>query len=252
MDRTQDVIVDVRSPAGTCHIGTLTAETNFNFQVRPGQIVGFLEARNSTFLFRLILGLGTLSTGTIDFPSLDHLRKNENFYINFGLAQREKGLLSNLNILENVELPARYHNIKVGELGPDELTHKALREAIIPENFWNLRPDHIPWEIKKRTILARAVVCLPKIVLLEDPTNMFRWEKLPELFHWIKLQQTEKRATLLCTENIPFALSICDSVWNAETQKLETVDQYLEEKGTEWSTFITQMRKQLEVSCVST
>ncbi|MBI2522286.1 MAG: hypothetical protein HYV97_17840 [Bdellovibrio sp.] len=258
MDWSEDVTVEpssptiaVRYPVGTTNLGTLGPEFNYNFDVYAGQIIGFLEGKNPTLLFRLILGLGPLASGSIEFPALASLRTQENFYINLGLAQREKGLLSNLSLVENIELPARYHNFTWGELGPDELAHKALREIMIPEELWNGRPDHVAWEIRKRVLLARGVVCCPKIVLLEDPTNMFPWEKLPDLFRWIKLQKQEQRTTLLCTENIPFALSVCDAIWNAETQSLQTIDQYLDIKGPEWNTFVTQMRKQLENSCVS-
>ena len=251
MDWTEDIVMAVKGAVGSTDLGTIGPECNYFFEVNAGQIVGFLEGKNPTLLFRLILGLGTLTSGHIDFPSLAAEKLREDFYINLGLAQREKGLLSNLSLLENIELPVRYHNFRLGELGPEELAHKALREAMIPENLWSKRPDYVACEIRKRALLARAVVCCPKIIFLEDPTNMFPWEKLPDIFRWIKGQKQERRATLLCTENIPFALSVCDAIWNAESKALQTIDQYLAIKGPEWGTFVTQMRKQLEVSCNS-
>ncbi|HAZ14821.1 MAG: hypothetical protein A2X86_22140 [Bdellovibrionales bacterium GWA2_49_15] len=242
----------IKGPSGTIDLGTLVPECNYNLEVNAGQIIGFLEGKNPTLLFRFILGLGPLASGSIEFPAFKHLRAQDDFYLNLGLAQRDKGLLSNLSLQENIELPARYHNFRLGEMGPDELARKALRDIMIPEDLWHARPDHVNWEIRKRVLLARAVVCCPKIVLLEDPTDMFPWEKLSVLFGWIKMQKKEQRATLLCTQNIPFALAVCDAVWNADIQSLQTVDQYLLSQGPEWNTFIAQMRKQLEVSCVST
>lgn len=188
-----------------------------SFSVAPGEIGVLLGGKLASGVLRLAMGEGRIRGGCIrrfgtpmeEEPSF---RANVPFRRKIGFAFREKGLLSNLTVRDNVELPLRYHGYD-RERGPRESgAETALREAGVGEEFWNLRPSRINWQIRKKTLLARATVLDPPLIVLDDPSALLATPVVPEVLGWIRRQKRRGRGILMGTNDYPFGLSLADWV----------------------------------------
>lgn len=78
-------------------------------------------------------------------------------------------LLSNMNVVENVELPMKI----LGELSSDEIRNRALallEKVGLGKRLWHF-PNQLSGGEQQRVTIARALSNKPKILLLDEPTG---------------------------------------------------------------------------------
>jgi len=129
-----------------------------------------------------------------------------------GFAFRDKGLISNLSLIQNVDLPARYHGGYRAEDRGGSLAENALKELGVDAALWPLRPSRISWEVRKKVLFARAIVLSPKLLLLDDPSALMASPSLPGLISWIRAQARRGTAILVGTNDYPIGIAVADWV----------------------------------------
>ena len=218
---------EITNFSGTSAIGQTGSQNPYNFTVGRGEILVILGGKDSSSLLRLLLGLGSVKSGDvrIDGDSIfgANLRTNEMLSRRhkIGFSFRDKGLISNLSIIDNVDLPAKYHgyyrngaNIEKGSLAI-----RALQDLDIDPDMWNVRPNRISNEVRKKVLLARSVVLSPSVLLLDDPTAMVASPFVGTLLKWVLKQKKKGTAVLIGTDDYPFGLSIADWVLHPTSGK---------------------------------
>jgi ABC-type transporter Mla maintaining outer membrane lipid asymmetry ATPase subunit MlaF len=211
---------------GTSSIGQTGSKNPYNFSVSSGEIVVTLGGKDTSSLLRLLLGLGTIQSGDVrvDGASIfsDDISQSEilSRRQKIGFAFRDKGLISNLSILDNVDLPAKYHGYYSGKsIGKGALAINALEDLGVERDLWNLRPNRISGEVRKRVLLARSVVLNPSVLILDDPTAMTASPFVGTLLKWVLKQKKKGIAVLIGTDDYPFGLSVADSVIHPSSGK---------------------------------
>jgi ABC-type transporter Mla maintaining outer membrane lipid asymmetry ATPase subunit MlaF len=205
--------------------GDIGQENPINLTVGAGEILCFLGGKLPSLFFRLLLGQGQIIEGEVEFDGEVWNKQNNhypNWYQRIGIGLRADGLMSNMSLQDNLLLPLRYHD-RFNEQQRTEIIATALSEVIIDEKYWRLRPHDVPWEIRKRALLARATVLTPKLLLLDSPTELLSWESLPWLRQWIELQSKKGLAILIGTENLPLAMSLTEQFYIKEKSSLQQV-----------------------------
>lgn len=79
------------------------------------------------------------------------------------------GLLSNKTLIENILLPIQYHQIAGVDVA-EQYTLDLLRVFEI-ENEKNQRPAMVNSSSRKLSLIARALVTSPQVLILDDPDN---------------------------------------------------------------------------------
>ncbi len=224
------VALELKDLVGRSNLGTVGKPNPVNIRVKAGEVGLILGGKDTSSLFRLIMGLGKVEAGGIliydqvaldqnsDETDLNLLRKR----IGFGF--RDKGLISNLSILQNVDLPAKYHGYYTQGDAPGSLGAKALLDLGVDESHWNDRPTRLSSDIRKRVLLARSVVLNPRVLILDDPSALSASVFIPELLAWIKVQQAKGRGILIGTNDLPFGLAAAD--WIMHPTRQEPVTRY--------------------------
>lgn len=207
--------------------GNLIGEKGpIHFSLRSGEIGGILYARHALALFYLIMGKGSICNGQVRILGEelrdDKLSSDITWRQVIGFAGARKGLLSNLSLFDNINLPAKYHGHYLDDAGQVHLTETQLELLEIDRAFWNLRPSQVPGHIVKKVLLARSVVLNPKILLLDSPSEFFHWQEIPLLRRWILSHKEEGRAILIGSDNVPFLLSLCDGLMVYPQGQLDT------------------------------
>jgi putative ABC transport system ATP-binding protein len=110
-----------------------------------------------------------------------------------GFVFQEYNLLSGLNVLENVMLPQRY--VKDGEAGKQRAIELIDRVGLSD------RIKHKPSELSggqmQRVAIARSMVNMPSLILLDEPTGAVDTETAQQLVDLLKRLTREDQVTIV-------------------------------------------------------
>ena len=168
-------MLELKSLKKSYHQGTQTIEIfeNLNFHVEEGQRVAIMGKSGSgkSTLLSLISGIikaddGDISLNSVWYKDLQESELNDFRAMNIGFVFQNFHLVSYLNALENVMLPAKVCNIAK----PKEKAIKLLESVGLGH-----RLDHLPTQLsggeKQRVAIARALIHNPKIILADEPSG---------------------------------------------------------------------------------
>ena len=167
--------------------GGLKAVDGLSFSVEPGSvftIIGPNGAGKST-VFNLICRIYDPSQGDIRFNGKSLRKAKSHEVINHGIARTFQNieLFEHASLLDNL-LIGRIRHGKFGPLSElfftrsqmrQELSHRRKAEEIIEfldlEGYRHARVADLPYGVRKKTEMARALVSEPKILLLDEPSS---------------------------------------------------------------------------------
>ena len=175
------------------------AVNDITFNVKSGEtfaILGENGAGKSTTM-RMIACRSPLTSGKLFVAGLDVKLYESKIRGVIGVVPQENNLDPDLNVRENLLVYSRYFRI------PKETALKRsdeLLKFISLEDKADSKVDHLSGGMKRRLIIARALLHRPKILLLDEPTTGLDpnvrqeiWEKLEEL------RRTENLTIVLST-----------------------------------------------------
>ena len=176
-----------------------SAVKDISFNVKRGEtfaLLGENGAGKSTTM-RMIACRSPLSDGELFVENFDVKKQDRKIRSIIGIVPQENNLDPDLNVLENLIVYSRYFRI------PREEAVKRsneLLEFIKLSKKAEAKVDHLSGGMKRRLIIARALLHRPKILLLDEPTTGLDpnvrqeiWEKLEEL------RRTENLTIVLST-----------------------------------------------------
>ena len=165
-DRTSSVIVENL----TKRFGEFTAVDNISFEVRRGEIFGFLGPNGSgkSTTIRMLCGLLWPSSGQAHVAGIDVLADPEAVRTRIGYMSQKFSLYNDLRVGENLRFFAGLYSVPAKEL-PDRLDW-ALRMAGL-EGRENAATASLAVGWKQRLALGCAVLHRPPIVFLDEPTS---------------------------------------------------------------------------------
>jgi putative ABC transport system ATP-binding protein len=169
---------------------------DLNFSVQNGQRVAIMGKSGSgkSTLLSLISGIikpddGDISLDSVSYKNLQEGKLNDFRATNIGFVFQNFHLVSYLNALENVMIPAKVCNIAK----PKEKATQLLESVGLSH-----RLDHLPSQLsggeKQRVAIARALIHNPKIILADEPSGNLDDETgnavMDKLFELIKKNNT--------------------------------------------------------------
>jgi putative ABC transport system ATP-binding protein len=162
-----------------------------SFSLFSGEVVGLVGPSGSgkTTLLNLLCGWEHADSGDVRWPSSGDAPAERRPWIDLAILPQSLGLVEELSVRENIELPFRLRrardeaNGKVGSNGsgkaePSKRDEDAerdriddLMDALGLAKFAERGPFEISLGEQQRTALARALVLRPKLLLADEPTG---------------------------------------------------------------------------------
>jgi branched-chain amino acid transport system ATP-binding protein len=213
----------------TLRFGGVIALDEVSFDVMSGQIAGLIgpNGAGKTTLFNCLSRLYQPSAGEIIFEgkSVLSVPRHRIPMIGIGRTFQNVALFDRLTVLENV-MVGRHSRTSAGfvenalrlpVVGREE---KAVREkALELIEFMNLgaftdRIAHgLPFPIRKRVELARALAAEPKLLLLDEPAAGLNHEEVHTLEGQIRRVRDIQGVTVLLVEHhMSLVMSVSDKV----------------------------------------
>ncbi len=189
--------------------GDFTAVDGISLKVKKGECFGLLgpNGAGKTTTIRMIYGFTPRTSGTLKLFGLDIDDKLRDIKARIGICQQEDSLDPDMNLRDNLIGFARYFSIshKEAKSRTDELL-----EFFSLENRARDDVRILSGGLKRRLMLARALINNPELIILDEPTTgldpqsrQLLWEKLAAL-------KKQGLTILLTTHYMEEAERLCD------------------------------------------
>ncbi|SEW03972.1 ABC transporter ATP-binding protein [Kaistella antarctica] len=150
--------------------GDFTAVDHISFEVKKGEIFGFLGANGAgkTTAMRMLSGLSIPSSGTATVAGFDVYKETEKIKKSIGYMSQKFSLYGNLTVKENLNFFGGIYGIPRKDL-------KIKRDELIKElgldNEKNKLVSQLPLGWKQKLAFSVAIFHEPQIVFLDEPTG---------------------------------------------------------------------------------
>jgi lipooligosaccharide transport system ATP-binding protein len=185
------------------------AVDGIDFVVQPGICFGFLgpNGAGKTTTMKMIYGLASVDGGDLAVLGMDATRRRRAIKQRLGVVPQETNLDGELTVRENLLVHAQYFGIDPSVAGPraDELLSFSVLEDRGDDRVWALSGG-----MKRRLLVARALINEPELVVLDEPTTGL--DPQARLAVWRALDRLKRRGVtlLLTTHYMEEAARLCD------------------------------------------
>ncbi len=154
----------------TKRFGDFTAVDAISFEVKKGEIFGFLGANGAgkTTAIRMLTGLNRPTGGEATVAGFDVYRQSEKIKENIGYMSQKFSLYEDLSIRQNIRFYGGIYGLRSNEI--KEKTEQILTSLTL-EAYADKIVGELPLGWKQRLAFAVANVHDPAIVFLDEPTG---------------------------------------------------------------------------------
>lgn len=208
--------------------GGLVALDGVSFEVEAGTIMGLIgpNGAGKTTVFNCMSRYYQPSAGSITFDGIDILGLPTHGVLDAGIARtfQQAELFKTMTVLDNL-LIGEQSRIGIGFGLLDVLLPKRSGEASMGRraeaiiDFFQLGQYReivagaLPFGLQKRVDLARALVCSPRLILLDEPAGGLNHEELQDLHGLILAIRDQLGVTVLLVEHhMELVMKVSDRV----------------------------------------
>lgn len=166
--KENDNVISVRGL--TKRFGDFTAVDHIGFDVRRGEIFGFLGANGAgkTTAMRMLCGLSYPTSGEGTVAGFDVTTEGEEIKRRIGYMSQKFSLYGGLTVMENIRLFSSIYGMDDYEIREKEA---ALMRDLGMEGMKEKLVKEIPVGWKQKLAFAVSTVHNPEIVFLDEPTG---------------------------------------------------------------------------------
>jgi branched-chain amino acid transport system ATP-binding protein len=201
MDSRGILVPELSAIAVSKRFGGVRAIDEVTFTVQKGEIVSLIgpNGAGKTSLLNMISGFFRPDSGSIQFENLNITRRRPSEIAQLGIARtfQNIALFSGLTVLDNILL-GRHVHMHAGLLaslvfwGPardEQVEHRQRAEEIIEflklDDVRKQPIGALPYGLRKRVELGRALALEPKVLLLDEPMGGMNQEEKEDIARFI-------------------------------------------------------------------
>lgn len=150
--------------------GAFTAVNQISFEVKAGEIFGFLGANGAgkTTAIRMLTGLSKPSGGEARVAGFDVYQQTEKIKRNIGYMSQKFSLYEDLTVIENIQFYGGIYGLSRKKLKAKTVE---LIEHLQLQPVANTLVQSLPLGWKQKLAFSIAIMHDPKIVFLDEPTG---------------------------------------------------------------------------------
>ncbi|MEM3078503.1 MAG: ABC transporter ATP-binding protein, partial [Nitrososphaerales archaeon] len=189
--------------------GDIVAVDGINFSVEQGECFGFLgpNGAGKTTTIKMIQCVSPKTSGKLEVLGMDVDLYPKEIKRNLGVVPQENNLDPDFTVYENLMVYSRYFSIPKNEA--KERIEKLLKFMQLEEKR-DAIIERLSGGMKRRLILARALLNEPKILILDEPTVGLDPQARHLIWDRIRSLKKEGVTTILTTHYMEEASQLCD------------------------------------------
>ncbi len=182
-----------------------------SLKIGDGELFGLLgpNGAGKSTLIHCTTGLAQVTSGSIEIFGHDAISDYGKARQAVGLAPQEPNVDWFLTVAETLDYHAGYFGM------PKRERHERTEELLETFSLTEKRDERtrtLSGGMKRRLILARAMMHRPRLLILDEPTAGVDVELRLELWHYVQRINNEGTSILLTTHYLEEAEQLCDRI----------------------------------------
>ncbi|HTM64750.1 MAG TPA: ABC transporter ATP-binding protein [Flavipsychrobacter sp.] len=206
----------------TKQFGNFIAVDHISFEVKAGEIFGFLGANGAgkTTAMRMLCGLSIPTSGNATVAGFDVYKQTEKIKQNIGYMSQKFSLYEDLTVLENIRFYAGIYGLTDRQIR--EQTDDLLHRLDLGSNAKEL-VGGLPLGWKQKLAFSVSVLHRPQIVFLDEPTGGV--DPITRRQFWdLIYEASESGVTVFVTTHYMDEAEYCNRVSIMVDGKIEALD----------------------------
>ncbi len=224
------------------YFGSFQALDNISFEVKQGDIVGFLgkNGAGKTTLMRILTSFLAPSSGKVMIDGDDIAKHSLTIRQKIGYLPETPPLYTNMTVENYLKFAAEIKGVTANKqrFQLAKVLEECHLEQVKLKTIATLSKGY-----KQRVGIAQAIIHEPKLLILDEPTSGLDPIQVEQVLTLIK-QQKEQRTVLLSTHNLTEIEQISQRVLMIKSGKI-IIDQSIEQLLKVPNTDKTQTLKQI-------
>lgn len=194
-----------------------------SFVLRKGEVLGFsgLVGAGRTELIRAIIGADEMKTGEVFLEGKKIINKSpadamENGIVLVPEDRKQQGILSNLNIRDNINISMLNQNSnKVGVVDTkkeDEIVKRGIQDFKIKTPSPDKKIVELSGGNQQKCIVARWIATNPKVLILDEPTKGIDVGAKSEFYNMICEFAKKGLGVILISSELPEVIGLSDRI----------------------------------------
>lgn len=204
------------------HFGDFVAVNKINFEVRRGEIFGFLGANGAgkTTAMKMLTGLLQPTSGSATVAGFDIMTQSDQVKRNIGYMSQRFSLYEDLTVKENVRFYGGIYGLSYSE------RKRKSAELIDRLGLLDMKRDRVadlPLGWKQKLAFSVALLHDPAIVFLDEPTGGV--DPLTRRQFWdLIYEAAERGVTVFVTTHYMDEAEYCERISIMVDGKIEALD----------------------------
>lgn len=206
----------------TKKFGSFTAVDAITFQVRKGEIFGFLGANGAgkTTAMKILIGISRPTSGKAIVAGYDIYKETEKIKKSIGYMSQRFSLYNDLTIRENIEFFGGIYGLSGNEIR--NKSEQLVEKLGLQDKFTRPVSD-LPLGWKQKLAFSVALLHDPKIVFLDEPTGGV--DPVTRRVFWNMIYEAAHRGvTIFVTTHYMDEAEYCDRVSMMVDGRIEALD----------------------------
>ena len=182
-----------------------------HFEVKEGECFGILgpNGAGKTSTMKMAYGSTRVDEGELFVLGLNIKDHSKKIKKEIGVVSQEDGLDPDFTVLENLQVYSKYFGL------PSQMASRKAKEllrSMLLEDYMNMSCDSLSGGLKRRLVIARALINDPKVIFLDEPTTGL--DPQARVWIWEALSKLKKKglSLVLTTHYMEEAEYLCDRI----------------------------------------
>lgn len=180
-----------------------------NLEVKKGSFFGLLgpNGAGKSTIINILAGLVNKTSGSVKICGIDIDQSQQLAKFKIGIVPQELIIDPFFNVRETLEIYAGYYGIEKSKRRTDEIIEAlGLKEKALSA------PRSLSGGMRRRLLVAKALVHSPEILVLDEPTAGVDVELRNQLWAYVKGLNQRGTTVLLTTHYLEEAEELCDEI----------------------------------------
>lgn len=180
-----------------------------NLEIKKGSFFGLLgpNGAGKSTIINILAGLVNKTSGTVKIGGIDIDENRQGTKFKIGIVPQELIIDPFFNVRETLEIYAGYFGVKKADRRTDEII-----EALGLKDKAKSAPRSLSGGMRRRLLVAKALVHNPEILVLDEPTAGVDVELRNQLWDYVEKLNKSGTTVLLTTHYLEEAEKLCDEI----------------------------------------